>query len=504
MDKISKSIHRFSPLLLSILGLSFWFFIGFPFANHNESYMWIVQFNKLDLTGILTTTVAPIVNFRPLGQLIAWLTYTLSGNAIYFQQLLNFLLAIAAWLLLYKSSESKITFSYYALIVTGLFFSGYIYLFHLHGVFYSPLLILLAFFIYCSKKKLNYFQLFGLLMLSALLSLIHPFAILFYLAFLFGSVLNNLRDKKYILISVIYTILSILIFLVLLQTYTPVTSTMISFSSTITDLFNGIVVSFRTLEVNSFLSIASVLLSLITVLTLQISFRYRLIGLFITFLLSALFLWANIPMIIIWLLICLIKTIYLKQWILGALILATMIMPAASATGSPTYAIFSLFIGSYIANIDFPKIPKLTQSLPYLGLGIIVVAFVFEYLLLAGINVPVISGFVSSTLQAEKEKTYQLEAVINWWLNSNYKTEPLVLCQSAYHPTDSTNAIDRKNRPPTDQYFLTYYEKAINPLIDTRSAQKIYACFGDEVLPGAAQVMNFDGKYSGKTLIFKK
>ena len=39
---------------VTILGISFWFFLAFPFGNHNESYRWIAPLNDLGLTDWLT------------------------------------------------------------------------------------------------------------------------------------------------------------------------------------------------------------------------------------------------------------------------------------------------------------------------------------------------------------------------------------------------------------------------------------------------------------------
>ena len=50
--------------LVSILGFSFWFWIGFPFAKHNESYAWIVQLNQMGLFDALTQRMKPAKTYR--------------------------------------------------------------------------------------------------------------------------------------------------------------------------------------------------------------------------------------------------------------------------------------------------------------------------------------------------------------------------------------------------------------------------------------------------------
>ncbi|MES1226687.1 MAG: hypothetical protein ABUT20_65035, partial [Bacteroidota bacterium] len=130
-------------LLLTLSGLSFYFFMGFPFDNHNESYLWLAIFKKVSLCDTLTKNVIHIESFRPLGMANAWLSYKLSGN-IYLQQILNWLFVLSSFTLLFTVVKNKILFSFLSFIVCGCFFAGYIYLFHLHGVFYGPFQLYVA------------------------------------------------------------------------------------------------------------------------------------------------------------------------------------------------------------------------------------------------------------------------------------------------------------------------------------------------------------------------
>jgi hypothetical protein len=166
--------------LLSIAGLSFWFFLGFPFANHNESYVWVVPLSRLGLLDVLSKPFGVVASFRGLGMLTAWLGYRLSGGSIYPQQVFNYLGAALAWLILFSAIKEKKLFAWESFFVGGVFFSGYIYLFHLHGVFYSPLLMFLAFLLALSISnngvKTSWLVISSIL--AAITSLYHPFAIL--------------------------------------------------------------------------------------------------------------------------------------------------------------------------------------------------------------------------------------------------------------------------------------------------------------------------------------
>src|SRR5262249_24766985 len=129
---------------LAIAGLSFWFWVGFPFANHNESYAWIAQLRTMDLHAALTRTLVGVANWRPLGTGTAWILYHAAHGSIAPVELLNYFVAAAAWAWVAWVVADRRVFGIAAFLVGGALFSGYIYLFHLHGIFYSPLLFFVA------------------------------------------------------------------------------------------------------------------------------------------------------------------------------------------------------------------------------------------------------------------------------------------------------------------------------------------------------------------------
>src|SRR5207245_1731221 len=64
---------------LSVAGVGFWFFVGFPFGNHNESYYWLARFQDHDAWDIVSTSTLA-ATFRPLGQGLASVGWQLSGG----------------------------------------------------------------------------------------------------------------------------------------------------------------------------------------------------------------------------------------------------------------------------------------------------------------------------------------------------------------------------------------------------------------------------------------
>ncbi len=63
-----------------MVGVGFWFLVGFPFANHNESYYWLSRFEEQSFSSIVWThTLA--ATFSLLGQGLAYVGWRLSDGS---------------------------------------------------------------------------------------------------------------------------------------------------------------------------------------------------------------------------------------------------------------------------------------------------------------------------------------------------------------------------------------------------------------------------------------
>ena len=102
--------------LLSIVGLSFWFALGFPFEHHNESYAWLPALKAMNFKQSLTGIVGPVVTPRPLGILVAWGSFKIAGGSIALVELSNFALALCAWFLLFDHTTFSSSFSTFILM----------------------------------------------------------------------------------------------------------------------------------------------------------------------------------------------------------------------------------------------------------------------------------------------------------------------------------------------------------------------------------------------------
>jgi len=483
---------------LSIAGISFWFLLGFPFANHNESYLWVVSFNRVGFLDVLWKPLGLVANVRPLAMVTAWLGYRLSGGSIYPQQVLNYLGAALAWLLLFSAIKEKKLFSWVSLLVGGGLFSGYIYLFHLHGVFYSPLLMFMAFLlaISISDGRLRTSWLVSASALAAIVSLYHPFAIIVYIAFVLGYFLENLRfvTRKQLVMTFLFLVTSF----GLVKMLVPNEGLHLK-----TNAMVGLLTSYRMVEVNLAVSVVSWLLSVATGITLSTSLRIRAAVGGVVTVLSFVFVWLSLPVLIIWIAVCLLKSVLIERWTIVFLILAAAILPAASPTGSPVYAVFVLMVCSCVATLGYFSLERDSILHDSVAVAALILVISASALLKAGVHLPIMSR-LANPLLAEKEKTFQMEDIVRWMLTSDFKEYRLVLSQAWGGPAASTNAINRAHRPPTGQHYLDAYVGALRKHEADSSTGPLWVSFGGEKVEGAEEVYAVPGKYNGEASVWKR
>lgn len=71
-----------APSVLASVSVTFFFLLGFPFGNHNESLAWQVQLEQTDFVEVLTVKFFPVATHRPLGQVLAWFAFYLTGGSL--------------------------------------------------------------------------------------------------------------------------------------------------------------------------------------------------------------------------------------------------------------------------------------------------------------------------------------------------------------------------------------------------------------------------------------
>jgi hypothetical protein len=490
------NIRTLTNYVLSILGFTFLFFLGFPFGNHNESYLMVVQLKGMSLLDVLTKQVQPVVNFRPLGNALAWITFEISSGKIYLQQLFNWLLALVAWSIVFFSSKEKAFFSIIAFVVGFAFFPGYIYLFHLHGVFYSPLLIYISILIFLSSRPHTSLRdSIILFLLTLFISLFHPYALFIYAFFLIGLSLELFKESNYrpVRTNAILFFLTIIAYRFLLPSFQP---------NSITTILNGFLATYQMVEINKGISVIVYILSILALSTIDMPKRRLLSGGVILTILSLIFIFYHIPVLLLWIGTVFIKSSILRNWRLTSIILSCTVFSIASGTGSPTYSVFILMVCSYATTFRFVKFEEFLLAhirIPYLFICTLIVLFCF---LKSGVNVPIISKLLNP-VQAEQEKTQQLETIIKWYQNSTFPPKKLTLFDAAENPSSSSNAIDRKHRPPTNQQYLDVFMQNSSPLAISNDPSLLYITFGDEYITNKKVIFSVPGRWNGSALVFQ-
>ncbi|WP_141562741.1 hypothetical protein [Mycobacterium neglectum] len=465
---------------LAVLGLSFWFFLGFPYANHNESFAIVAQLRTMGLGDALTQIVYPVANYRPLGQAVAWGGYRI-GNTIFPVEVFNYLGAVAAWVVLFIAARERRTFALCALIVGGALFTGYIYLFHLHGVFYSPLLLLIA-MLFWVDRDFTRSRVIALSLCALVAAFFHPYALAVYAIGLAGMAFGHrgkLAGLKAIVAACVTAALALFIGLVLSERRTGVRG--------IPEMYDGLIVSYQMVEINLIVSAAALLLAVATAFSLPEIAKLKGITAIATALVGVIFIYFGIPVLFLWIAMCLLKVLLLKQWWMALVLTCTAIFPAPTATGSPTYVVFVLMVCAAILPYGWTSMEQRLGASTRIGAAVaIAAAAVLLILLRSGIEVPVVSR-IAQPLIAEREKTFQMEEIVQWHLSSQYADYPLIFVRDASNPTDASDTIDRTFRPPTNQKDLFTYERGMGdhgPAIVPAGKHLVVGFGGDSMPPG--------------------
>lgn len=481
---------------LTLLGLSFWFFLGFPYANHNESFAIVAQLRHMSFGEALTEIIYPVANYRPLGQGVAWLGYHWGGS-IFPVEVFNYLVAAAAWVLLFTALRERKVFALTALVVGGAFFTGYIYLFHLHGVFYSPMLLLIgALFWLDNDFSRSRFAATSILALVA--ALFHPYALLIYAAGVAGMAVERRRSlagHRALIGGALTGGLALFIVLSLSERRTHV--------RTLTEMLDGLVTSYQMVEINTIVSAAAALLAVVTALSLPGGAKLRYGATIGTVACGLLFIWAGLPVLFLWIALCLVKTVLLKKWWLALVLLCTAAFPAPTATGSPTYAIFVLMVCAAILPYGSTRLEeRLGAPARIAAVVTIPAALLLLIPLRLGVDVPVVST-IARPLIAEREKTFQMEEIVSWLLESEYSDYEPMLYREVRNPTDASDSIDRTFRPPTNQNDLGMYVSALRGAgAPPYSASKVVLIgFGGDLLPPGRELLVLPGAAAGEAQV---
>jgi hypothetical protein len=475
--------------LLAVAGISFWFWIGFAFANHNESYAWIAQFKTMSLHDAVWHTLVGVANWRPLGTAWAWILYHRSHGSIVPVELLNYSLAVAAWAWLAWRTYDRRVFAIAAFLAGGALFPGYIYLFHLHGIFYSPLLVFLALLLGARLGK-GTVGLFTVFVMAVVTALFHPFALPLFAAFLIGIWLE--RRVPFGAMA-LYVAASAALSAALLHggRSVPIGP----------ETWSGLTVSYRMDEIHPAAQAVVILFLVATAATTRFAGRW---------LYAAALAAGAIALVVrgqtalpVWLLACAIKLAREGRWSWVLLLALAAIFPIAYPTGSPTYTVPAILIATatlaFHADSFEAKLARLPEVVPSAA-ALLVVVLVLA--VRAEIEVPVVSR-LAEPLLAERERTQQLEAVLRWALASDFRQDAIVLYREARSPNEAQNAVERQHRPPTQQAHLDRYLASVRKG-SLSGTDSLVVSFGSEAVPRADLVFMLPGRDAGEARVYKR
>lgn len=477
-------------IALAVAGLSYWFWLGFPFANHNESYAWIAQFPSMDLGAALTHHLIGVANVRPLGTGLAWLAYRATNGSILPVELFNYALAVFAWIWLASRHPNRRAFGVTAFAVGAVLFSGYVYLFHLHGIFYSPLLVQIAVLLSQSERPISRARLGALFLASVVAALFHPFALPIFAAWALGKWL----ERRLPAVSAVAAIVASAALARLLLTGAK----SLPFGP---DTWSGLLVSYRMVEIHPAVTIFTLLLIAVTALTTRLPGRWLYAAaLVVTGWALGRAMGSALP---VWVVACGIKLAIERRWSWAGMLALAAVFPVAYPTGSPTYTVPAWMIAAATLALGADRIDHalahLPRIAPWTAAGLVTAA---ALALRLGYAVPVLASFYRP-LAAERERTYQLEGVIEWAMLSDRREDPLLLYREARSPSEAVNAVDRSHRPPTQQAHLDRYLAERRPGLGTASS-RLLVTFGGDVVPGCAVVYGSNSAHAGQVRVYEQ
>jgi hypothetical protein len=503
----NATTQTLSYFILTVLGFSFWFFMAVPFASHRESYWWLAMVHSQPFAqafGVISST------YRPLSQPATWLTFLILDPNVFPTSVLRQALLqgfiygmfVLAWWLIYSAALQRRLFALVAFVVGGVFFSGYVHLFHIYGIMYVPVMLTLgALFRFRASSTLDKREVW-FAVVATLLAFWHPFATALFVGFYFGFYLDTFWQR-----SRVQHVQAVVILLVGMM---AVAATVVLFPRTVipldTKLF-GFLVSYKTNEVNLVASFVAFLLTQMVVFSMGLSPGVKLAAVLFVSALSVLFLLRGLPLLILWVYAVLIKLLRMRCWSLFFLMLTAALLPFGGGIGGPIHVLFAIIVAVYVTPLGWSQAQSAVSFLKtrYV-IGTIVALAIVLLMVRVGIEVPIVTR-VASPLLAERERTYQLENILTRLHNSDYCGYEITFTENAGSPVDSVeSAITRRNRPPAALEDVQLFWKTA---LQCREAERpknktgtAIVTFGGQVLAGLSPVFKVKGRYAGDTTVW--
>jgi hypothetical protein len=412
----------------------------------------------------------------------AWASYRWSGGSLVPIQLFNAAFTLAAWMMLILAVRERRTMALAALAAGGALFTGYIYLFHLHGVFYGPMLLWLAVAVrFCLARKPTprHYTLVAALALVA--AAYHPYTLVlaFALAVAAPFEFRWFTDRRAVALVVLLAAAgAALIWLVWPRHLTTQTA----------EKLGALLASARTLEVVRPVSIVALVAAAATAWMTRwpeaLGRRAPLVAVFVTSLMGLAALGLGAPVVCVWIAASLVKLVVHRRWTLATMLAASIGLPFAGGSGSPTYAVFAIALATVALAVDADGIEfalaRVPNRVPW-SVAVLVIALAGA--LRSGVEVPGVSRIVQPVI-AERERTHQLAQLLERILSDPAtRALPVELGDAALSPVEGATSADRSRRAPTQQLCLDAYLSYVRGEPDPGNT-RIVVAFG---LPGGGE-----------------
>jgi hypothetical protein len=496
-----------SYFILAVLGFSFWFFMVVPFASHRESYWWLAMVRTESFTkafGIISSS------YRPLAQGITWLGFELLNPNIFPTSILRQALLqgfiygmfVLAWWLIYTGAPLRRLFALIACVASGVFFSGYVHLFHIYGLFYVPVMLTLGALLHFHGSRGFEKREVWFAAVATVLVFWHPFATALFLGFYFGFYLETFwqraRAQHVQAVAILFagTVAIAAMAVIFRRDHIPFETKLL-----------GFLVSYQTNEVNRIASLVAFLFTQLVVFSTGLSSRLKLAASLFVAALSVVFFSKSLPLLFLWFCAVLIKLLFLRRWSLFFLMGTAALLPFGGGIGSPVYALFAIIVAVYATPLGWVQAERALSFIKtQYVIGAIAAAAVLLLLVRGGIKVPVVTR-AASPLLAERERTYQLESILAWLHGSDYCSYEIAFAENAGSPIeDVESAITRRNRPPAglpdvQLFWDTVLRCPKDGPLDNKSETAIVT-FGGAIVAGSMPVFQLAGKYAGDATVW--
>jgi len=330
---------------------------------------------------------------------------------------------------------------------------------------------------------------------AVLAAFFHPYALLLFLAASGGALFKNWRiySRAQIMIlcaGILVAVVSIFVLVLLPGNNIP---------ASLHTRWLGLLASYRATEVHPIVIGIVCILTVATAISAGPDRRTRMVLVAGGTLAVAALVAFDLPVILGWIAVAAAKSLLGKRYSFAALVAMAAVLPAIAPTGSPTYAIFVCLLCTFALAQNWHALEERLHALwPHTGLVVFVAFIVLAFILRAGINVPIASGFAAPML-AERERTEQLADILQWWHRSPYAARPISLKQVALNPVDVNTHADRRYRPPTSPELLTPYIEHRWGILqsDPSPSHPITIVFGGEEFPHTEILHEVPGKFAG-------